>query len=115
VKNSEGGLVEFTDAVLDGLEVRLDRGQRYAHLVREIGEHPAAGGLVRAEAFCAGVESAGQARELAAESRVGHPRVIPAGSDLEGSDGDRGDGALDPSAEVPRDPECGGHCGEQRD
>ena len=41
VSTSKSRQVEVADAVLHGFEVRVDGGERCAHLVREISEHPA--------------------------------------------------------------------------
>src|SRR5680860_107105 len=71
-EDCQGWFVEVADAILERLEMSIKRGQRCAHLVREVGEHSASGDLHGVEPFSQLVEGCGELVELTTESRAGN-------------------------------------------
>jgi hypothetical protein len=103
VQHPESVRVDVTDAVLDGLQVGLDAGQRRPHLVCEVGEQPATGGLHVAQPFRQPVDGRGQRVELGPQTGTGDPGPVVAMGDL-GCRGRHGlGGALDAACEECRD------------
>jgi len=70
--------VRFPHPVLDGLEVGVESGDRRAHLMRQVAEHPRAARLDGPELGSHAVERVGQLVELAAHPDRRHAgRVVP--------------------------------------
>ena len=101
VEGLERRCIQRTHAVLQRLEVGLDRRQRGAHLMREVGEDSPTGALDVTEPFGEVVDRGRELVELRAEARAGHSRAELSVGDLGRGLGDLGGGTLDPACEVP--------------
>jgi len=91
--------VGVADAVLDGLQVGVERGEGSAHLVGEIAEHAPAAGLDRAKVGGHRVERVAQFLELRAHADRGDPGGVVAGRDPVGGVGGHFQGPAHPAGE----------------
>ncbi len=96
-----GVVVEGADAVVEGFEIGVECGDGSAHLVAEVGQHPAArvlGGFETASEF---VDGDSEFVEFATETVAVDARVVVTVGDLRGRRGHRRQRALDTAGDVP--------------